>query len=524
MHLRSIISVVLAFGLSQILSAGDWTQWRGPARNGVAPSGTPLAEAWPKDGPKKLWQSEPIPANQQGGFGSVTVVGDRAFVSVNWRYSVPVATRIVREGAIRQLGWIPERMSPELAKTVEQARLSEERAGLKTEEVREWVKKWLEEHLKTDADKKFNNFIHGRLSRGKDAIALDVLDNLATVREKELPDQEALDDWFTKSGIEPAVREQVLKHVETSRALARDCVLCLDVKTGETLWKAEFPGRVYGWGSSSSPCVVGDRLYVAGGSDAYCLDAATGKEIWKTWLPGREISSSFLVVDDVAIILSAMLCGLDVKTGQRLWTQDKVRGNNSSPTAWTKDGQTYVLANAGAELVCVNAKTGVHVWSVPGGGNGTPAVQGDLAVVFAERGDVGLVGYKLSSTGAEKAWTVKIRDRGASPIIWDKHVYTVGGGKAMCVKLESGEVAWEKPSPGEITSPILADGKVIVFTGGGLTLYKASPEKYEELAKVKVPFASCSSPSFADGKLFLRLNDCVACYDLTAAANPAPAE
>jgi hypothetical protein len=522
MLVRSALAVILSLGLGQLVSAADWPQWRGPNRNGTAAAAPALAEAWPKEGPKKLWQSEPMPAGQEGGFGSVTVAGDRAFVYVNWRFSVPVPFRVVREGTVRNLGWIPERMSPDLTKAVEQARLSEERAALKQEEVKPWVDKWIAEHLLTEADKKFAGFVHGRLSKAKDAIALDVLDKIATIREKELPNQEALDNWFANSGIDQGVREQIMKQVETSRAFAKDAVVCLDVKTGQTLWKAEFPGRVYGWGSSSSPCVVGNRLYVAGSSDAYCLDASSGKEIWRTWLPGGEISSSFVTVDNMAIVLSGVLCALDASTGQRLWTQDKVRGTNSSPVAWVKDGKPHVIVNAGGDTVCVDAKTGECLWTVPAGGSGTIAVEGDFAVVFAERADAGLVGYKLSPTAAEKAWTVPVRDRGASPIISNGHVFTVGGGKALCVKLDSGQVVWEQGSPGEICSPILADGKIIAFTGGGLALFRASTEKFEELARVRIPFARCSSPSFADGKLYVRLNDSVACYDLTSVANPAP--
>ena len=55
--------------------AADWPQWRGPTRDGVAAKGPALLAPWPTKGPKKLWQSDPIPTQKEGGFGSVVVVG-----------------------------------------------------------------------------------------------------------------------------------------------------------------------------------------------------------------------------------------------------------------------------------------------------------------------------------------------------------------------------------------------------------------------------------------------------------------
>ena len=55
--------------------AGDWPQWRGPARSGVSAE-TGLLREWPASGPPRVWSA----SNLGAGFGSIAVRGDRVFV------------------------------------------------------------------------------------------------------------------------------------------------------------------------------------------------------------------------------------------------------------------------------------------------------------------------------------------------------------------------------------------------------------------------------------------------------------
>jgi hypothetical protein len=48
----------------------------------VAAKGPALLAPWPAKGPKKLWQSDPIPTQKEGGFGSVVVVVGKAYLFV----------------------------------------------------------------------------------------------------------------------------------------------------------------------------------------------------------------------------------------------------------------------------------------------------------------------------------------------------------------------------------------------------------------------------------------------------------
>lgn len=58
------------------LTADDWPQFRGAARDGVSRA-EGLAETWPEGGPPVLWQIAVGP-----GYAAPSVVGDRAFLDV----------------------------------------------------------------------------------------------------------------------------------------------------------------------------------------------------------------------------------------------------------------------------------------------------------------------------------------------------------------------------------------------------------------------------------------------------------
>ncbi|MFT5095435.1 MAG: hypothetical protein ACI93T_004282, partial [Porticoccaceae bacterium] len=64
----------MTFTLSSVAKAGDWTQWRGNDRNGVASDSPSLLSSLPKDGLNAAWVSEPIGSGKnEGGWGSPVV-------------------------------------------------------------------------------------------------------------------------------------------------------------------------------------------------------------------------------------------------------------------------------------------------------------------------------------------------------------------------------------------------------------------------------------------------------------------
>jgi len=129
------------------LRAGDWPQWRGPNRDGIVQQSPQLAEAWPKGGPPRLWQSDPLPGGDAAGFGSPVVAGGKVYVFGAGYPNSPIPTRILAEHELRRLGWFPERPPQELIAKIEQARLREDRAALRGGALHLWIGKWIEDNL-----------------------------------------------------------------------------------------------------------------------------------------------------------------------------------------------------------------------------------------------------------------------------------------------------------------------------------------------------------------------------------------
>jgi outer membrane protein assembly factor BamB len=228
----------------------------------------------------------------------------------------------------------------------------------------------------------------------------------------------------------------------------------------------------------------------------------------------------------MAVVAAGELTAFNAQTGAVVWTQKQVRANNNSPVAWQTEGGIRLLCNTSRDVACVDLKSGDVLWTVPGGGPSTAAVAEGYMVVLTSKDDVGLIAYRLSAAGAEKLWNIPgLTDRGASPIIHDDHVYAVAGRKAACVRLATGNIVWEgTEGRWDVCSPVLADGKLIAVLGGGrgIAMLEAAPGAYKLLASAKLSASGCASPAIADGRLYVRMRESVACFDLTRPAASAP--
>ena len=94
----------LILALANYTFASSWPQWRGPSRNGKAETKISLQSQWSEQGPPLLWQSDEIPSQDYGGFGSVIADEERAYISLVWHRDVPTETRTISDLVLRNGG------------------------------------------------------------------------------------------------------------------------------------------------------------------------------------------------------------------------------------------------------------------------------------------------------------------------------------------------------------------------------------------------------------------------------------
>jgi len=542
---RTMMLVMWVMLVSASAFAGDWPQWHGPNRDGTVLDSPPLVEEFPKEGPKKLWESEAIPGGEyNGGYAQPVVAEGKVFVFVHNRFQVPIAQRLLTKGALTQLGW-EAGMPEDLVKAVEEARTSEARAKLKDyNEINKWADAWIKENEKPDW-RKFRYPVKQRLLAGQSALAPEVCRKLEAIVDKEFASQTELDAWMKPHGFDDDAVKAILKKVPTTERDATDLLYCLDSATGKTLWKKEMPGNrwTYATGTSTPAVSAGRCYFLSSSAVAFCLNAADGNVIWESkplWGTGNIgcTASSILLVKGKAIVgTNAGFHALDAGTGEVLWkaTDEKDRplaaNNVSSASVWNAGGKPYLLATSyvqAGKLYCLDLETGKTVWDVPVGISGcTPAVSADTMVFCSFAPEIGLTAYKLSNREPTKLWSVPFKDGFACPVIYKGHVYVIGGanatygdsgkGHALCIELATGRTVWDETvGPAELSSPLVADGKLIAQVGPWVYLIKASPEKYQLLGKLDLHDyqGRWMSPVLSDGRLFVRTGKNVVCYDL----------
>jgi outer membrane protein assembly factor BamB len=501
--------------------AADWPNWRGANRDCIVADDKTHIAIWTNTGPLKIWESPAIPSADEGGLGSVVVAGDRVYLFATPKIVEPLATRTLSKNDLRnKFGWSPVRLPADLCKVVEAARVSPERAVLKQNEVGDWVKTNMVLLVTTDEErKKYGQVVSDRLSRGTNALSLEVLGKLATMADRSFTNQVALEQWFDENQIEAPVRKMVCNAIPTSTARAEDTIYCLNAADGMIVWKRSYPGVVRGWGGCCTPCVADGRVYVLGSdSMLYCLNAKDGADVWTARPSGGERHGSFIIVDGLAIVEDGSLMAFDAAKGTPVWTCPAANANNNTPTPWVKDGKTYLICNSERQVSCVDL-AGKVLWSAPGGSSSTAAVNGDSLVIFSGRQ---LLGYRMSLDKVEPLWRVDVNgDRGASPLISKNHVFLAENGRTLCLNLEDGKILWDgKPDAWEYSSVVWADNKLVLVGHDSLSLVDAGTEKFELLAKIKMPVAECATPAFANGRMYLRLHKAVACFDVSQSAPP----
>jgi len=145
----------------------------------------------------------------------------------------------------------------------------------------------------------------------------------------------------------------------------------------------------------------------------------------------------------------------------------------------------------------------------------------------------GLVKLSKDASGGVKAeevyFTAKMQNHHGGMILVDGCLYGAnggaGGGFLACLDFQTGKVLWDERDSGKRRAPkgsvVLADGRLYYRTERGtMLLIESSPKQYVERGRFEQPDRSKSPawtrPVIANGKLYVRDQDVLLCYDVKA--------
>jgi outer membrane protein assembly factor BamB len=327
-------------------------------------------------------------------------------------------------------------------------------------------------------------------------------------------------------------------------------LLALDIQDGKLLWSTQVgavgknDGPNYP-GPRSTPTVDGDLLYALGSAgDLVCAATATGTILWRKQLvkdfegskPIWAYAESPLVDGDVLVCTpggpTATMVALNKKTGAVLWKTEKPEANGpgyASAIVIEVDGIKQYIQFLGSGLIGVSAQDGRLLWRynrhIGGPSCATPIFHDGYLFSTANGGDDagGDALLRLSADGSEmrvqQIYLLRwIMSHHGGVLRIGEFLYGTTGAALVCVDFKTGKRRWQERSVGR-GSQIAADGHLYVRNEQGVVaLVEATPDGYTEKGRLRQPersrFATFCHPVVASGRLYLRDEDMLFCYDV----------
>jgi len=107
----------------------------------------------------------------------------------------------------------------------------------------------------------------------------------------------------------------------------------------------------------------------------------------------------------------------------------------------------------------------------------------------------------------------------SSSVLVGDYLYGFSSSILTAMKFQTGQVAWRARSVGK-GSVTYADGKLYLFGETGVVgLAEATPGAYREISRFQInagEYPTWTPPVISDGRLYLREQDNLYCYDIKA--------
>ncbi|MDQ3010769.1 MAG: PQQ-like beta-propeller repeat protein [Acidobacteriota bacterium] len=323
-------------------------------------------------------------------------------------------------------------------------------------------------------------------------------------------------------------------------------VYSLNRTDGKQVWSTALGPKVNegrGNGPHSTPTLDGDQMVVlTENGDLACLRLRDGSAVWKKNIlkdfnssnPHWLISESPLV-DGNRVIVSpggkgAGIVALEKMNGNLIWkTADLSDGPAySSSIAEDVGGVRTVMNFTARGAVGVRANDGKLMWRYDRAANGTAncttPVFADNKVFFSSAYGTGAALLNLNAQGGEVKsqevyFTKDMQNHHGGMVLVNGYLYGFSNSILTCLEFATGKKMWAERSVGK-GSLTYADGMLFLLGEDQMVgLAEALPNGYKE--KGRFPITDLGKPSWAHpvvagGKLYIRNQNTLTCYDVKA--------
>jgi outer membrane protein assembly factor BamB len=323
----------------------------------------------------------------------------------------------------------------------------------------------------------------------------------------------------------------------------QEIVYCLDASTGKELWRYGYPSKSLSYsGPRATPLVDGSRLFTLGAQGhLHCFECRTGKVLWNKDLVAERLSrntpwgfcgSPVVHGDTLLLNVGGSGLALNKRTGSVIWESGYLKCSVPTPVLAEIHGKPAALMNTERILYAV------EIWSFPWSYcDADPVVIQDKLFLFGGKPGnqrcrtlINIADGKSEAVWPEKEMNVAFQTWIASRgyvygITWDKRRH-----RLQCIDLESGAFTWRREIDDWGSLTMAGDCILFIEGDGELVIFKASPDSYQELSRVRImdvksfddypkyqPNACWTAPVLCNGKIYIRNSyGDIVCVDSTA--------
>lgn len=326
-----------------------------------------------------------------------------------------------------------------------------------------------------------------------------------------------------------------------------DYVRCFNADTGAVLWTAQYDNTGdpidYGSCPRSTPLIMNDQVFSLGARGQLCSwNLKDGTLLWKKNLvddyggvmPNWGYCNSLLSIGGKLIINpgggGAALLALDPVTGKSSWRAGGGNANYGSFIHATLDGVDELIGYDQDGLFGRATDTGKVIWSKPLGDNHgyvvpTPVLVGTNKLVYCKEGGafMATLGTKGVLPDTWEATNTDFQLGDSSPVVQDTMVLGMVAGNGLTALDSTKNLAtlWSCAPKGiadEYGNLLVGNGRVLALdSDGNLILFSVTRAAGTSLGLRNVCSPTRVAPAWVNGRLYVRDDTNLYCYDLPAA-------